>query len=70
MSDKYSVGFHTAQELERAKSKGQMIGWAQGAVVTFVGLLLLNLIGWIPTLLILVLVGLLGFKLLTKGKEG
>ena len=69
MADKYSVQLHTTRDLERAKTKGQVIGWVQGAAVTFGGLLLLKFIGWIPTLLILAVVGFLGYKLLTMGKD-
>lgn len=52
MSDSNLPQLHTRQELENARTKGQVIGWAQGAAVAVGGILLMSLIGWVPTLVI------------------
>lgn len=36
------------KDLERARLKGQVIGWLQGAAVGVAGMILLKLVGWIP----------------------
>jgi MFS superfamily sulfate permease-like transporter len=52
VSDSNLPQLHTRQELENARTKGQVIGWVQGAVVAVGGMLLAGLIGWIPALAI------------------
>jgi len=60
---------YTKQEVERAKDTAQIVGWAQGAGVVIGGLVLWNLLGWIPLLIVIVAVGWLMVKLLGGKKE-
>lgn len=69
MFDKRPIKLHSSQDLEHAKTKGQVIGWAQGAAVTFIALFLFKLVGWIPALVILILLGFLGYKFVKRGKS-
>jgi len=66
MFDKLPTIKRSSSALEHAKTKGQVIGWIQGSAVTFIGLFLFKLIGWIPALLILMLLGFLGYKFVKK----
>jgi hypothetical protein len=58
---------YSQQDLENARTKGQIIGWMQGGAVGVGGMIVLGYIGWIPAL---VAVGLGGFVLykLMSGK--
>lgn len=60
---------YTKKELERAKDTAQVVGWLQGAGVVVGGLILWNLLGWIPLLIVVVAVGWALVKLLGGGKE-
>ena len=55
---------YTDTDVSNARTKGQLIGWVQGAVVTFAGLWVLKLVGWIPMIIIIGVVGLLAAKVL------
>ena len=57
---------HTDQDLELARSKGQMIGWAQGAGAVIAVSLVISLIGWIPTVLVLGAVGYLIYRVVKQ----
>jgi hypothetical protein len=57
---------YTDKELELARSKGQVIGWAQGAGAVIAVGLIFSLIGWIPTVLVLGGVGYLVYRMLKK----
>jgi hypothetical protein len=62
---------YSQKDVDNARTKGQLIGWVQGALVGIGGFLLLGLIGWIPTLLILGVGGFLLYKLLSgPSKDG
>ncbi len=69
MADKYETSIYTKRQLDNARIKGQVKGWVQGAVSTFLFLLLLNFLGWIPAILILGLLGFMGYKIFTAGKN-
>ena len=60
---------HTDQELEIARTKGQVIGWLQGAAAVIVGGVILNMLGWIPTLVVVGLGGFIAYKVLSKSKD-
>ncbi len=60
----FDLALHTRRDLERARNRGQMIGWVQGAGVVIVGGMVLNLLGWIPTLLVVGGVAYVLYKLL------
>ncbi len=38
----------TKHELEKARTKGQVLGWVQGAGAVFVVGVVLRFVGWIP----------------------
>jgi len=59
---------HTPTEVENARTKGQVIGWIQGAGVTIATIWVLKLVGWIPALLVVGVLGFVAFKLLFRRK--
>lgn len=69
MSEKYETSIYTKKQLDGARIKGQVKGWVQGAVSTFLFLLLMKFVGWIPALLVLGGVGYLGYRIFSAGKE-
>ena len=60
---------YTEKDLARAKQTSKLIGWAQGAGVVIGGGIVLNLLGWIPTLLVVGGVGYVGYRLLASGSD-
>lgn len=60
---------YTKSDLEKARTKGQLIGWVQGGAVVLAGALLLSVLGWIPTLLVLGAGGFLLYKLTSSPKR-
>jgi hypothetical protein len=53
MADRNSlVPVHTHQELENARTRGQVVGWLQGAGAMVLLGLALKFVGWIPLILI------------------
>ena len=60
---------YSQTDVENARTKGQLIGWFQAAAVLVGGWFVLGLIGWIPTLIVVAVVGVIGVKLLF-GKKG
>jgi hypothetical protein len=54
---------YSQKDVENARTKGQVIGWVQGAVVGIAGMILLGLVGWMPTLVILGIGGFVLYKL-------
>ena len=68
MPSKYETAVYTREQLENARTKGQLIGWAQGAVSVGILLFLLNFLGWIPLLFVGGLVGFGAFRFITRKK--
>jgi hypothetical protein len=67
MSEKTDlVPRYTKTDLENARTKGQLIGWLQGAGVAFGVLLVVGLIGWIPAVLLAVGAAAVLYKLLKR----
>ena len=60
---------YSQTDLDNARTKGQIVGWIQGGIATFAILLALRLLGWLPTLIVVAVVGFLGVKLLTRQKQ-
>ncbi len=60
---------YTKDELEVARTKGQVIGWIQGAAVVVLGGMVLKLVGWIPALAAVGLVGFIAYKLFSRRKD-
>ena len=58
-------GLYTRTDIENARTKGQLIGWVQGVLIGVGGVMLLGLIGWIPTLIVGGLVAFGIYKLLS-----
>lgn len=69
MSEHHELTPATKQELENAKTKGQVIGFAQGVGATVLLGVVLKFLGWIPLLLAGGAVVWIGYKLLTRHKE-
>jgi hypothetical protein len=71
--DEYTGGAdlvrYTPEELESAKNRAQLIGWAQGGGAVILGGIVLNLLGWIPTLLVAGGVVYVLYKLLSKSSD-
>ena len=67
-SGKYEMAVFTQEQLENARTKGQLTGWVQGAASVGIFLLLLQFLGWIPLILIAGVVGFAGFKWLSRKK--
>lgn len=61
--------YHTDDDLELARTKGQVVGWIQGGGAIILGGVVLNLLGWVPTLLVLGAVGWIAYKLVTKAAK-
>ena len=60
---------YSRTDVDNARMKGQVVGWVQGAVVAIAGWFLLGILGWLPVLILVVVVGALGVKLLLGKKE-
>jgi MFS superfamily sulfate permease-like transporter len=63
MSD---LQLYSKTDLENARTKGQVIGWAQGAGTLLLFMLGMSVIGWIPMLIVIGILVFLGAKLLGK----
>ncbi len=57
---------YTERDISRARRKGKAIGWLQGGGVVIAGGMILNFLGWIPTVLVIVVVAYGVFRLLSK----
>ena len=60
---------YTERDLERARRRGRAAGWLQGAALVIAGGFVLKLLGWIPSVLVLGVVGYLLYRLFGRGKE-
>ena len=62
---------YSRAQLESARNRGQLIGWVQGGGAVLLGGIVLNLLGWIPTILVVGAVGWVLYKLLSRsGDDG
>ena len=66
MSSRHPLTQPSKEELEAARTKGQLIGWIQGAGAMFVFGMVLKSIGWIPLIAVAGLGLFVGYKLLKK----
>jgi len=57
---------YTNRDLARARRRGKIVGWLQGGAAVLLFGIGYSLIGWIPTLLVLGLVGFVVYRLLRK----
>jgi hypothetical protein len=69
MSDRHALTTPTKQELQNARTKGQVIGWIQGAGAVLALGIAIKFLGWIPVILVGGAVVYLGYKLLSGGKS-
>ena len=53
---------YTQKDVERARTKGELVGLVKGVAVGVGGFLLLGIIGWIPTLAVLGVGGFVFWK--------
>lgn len=60
---------YTEKEVERAKRSSKIVGWIQGAGVVLGGAIVWNMLGWIPTVLVVGAVGYVGYKLLSRSPD-
>ncbi len=61
--------YHSSQDLELARTKGQVVGWIQGGAAVIVGGILLNLLGWVPAVIVVGVVAWVAYKLVTRAAE-
>ena len=52
MTDRESLTVATRQDLDNARTKGQVVGWVQGAGAVLLLGIVLNLAGWIPVVVV------------------
>jgi hypothetical protein len=60
---------YTEKQLERARNRERLVGWAQGAGAVVAAAVLWNLLGWIPVLLVLLAVGWVVVKLVSGSDD-
>ncbi len=53
---------YTRKDVDNARTKGELLGFLKGGVVGVVGMLLLGVIGWIPTLAVIGVGGFVVYK--------
>jgi len=54
---------YTQKDVERARTKGELVGLLKGVAVGVAGVFLFGVIGWIPTLAVLGVGGFVLYKL-------
>jgi len=59
---------YTKKDVDRARTKGELVGWIKGGVVGVVGMLLAGVIGWIPTLAVIGVGGFVVYKVFSGPK--
>lgn len=68
MASEYKTAIYTHEQLENARTKGQVIGWVQGGAAVGTLLFLLQFIGWIPLILVASMLAFAGFKVASRKK--
>ncbi|MGB0649949.1 MAG: hypothetical protein ACPG8N_00445 [Rhodothermales bacterium] len=68
MATEYKTAIDTHDQLENARTKGQVIGWVQGGAAVGALLFLLQFIGWIPLIAVASLLAFMGFKIASRKK--
>jgi hypothetical protein len=61
---------YTENDVQRARTKGKVVGWLQGGTAVVIGAMVLNVVGWIPALAIVGVVAWVAYKLLSKPDAG
>ena len=60
---------YTRKDVDKARTKGELVGWVKGTAVGVVGMLLLGVVGWIPTLAVMGVGGFVLYKLFSGPKK-
>jgi len=60
---------YTRKDVDSARTKGELVGWVKGTALGVVGMLLLGVIGWIPTLAVVGVGGFALYKLFSGPKR-
>ena len=60
---------YTDTDISRAHQRGKMVGWLQAGAVVVGGSIVLNLLGWIPTILAVGAVTWVGYKWMTRSSS-
>lgn len=60
---------YSQNDVERARLKGQIVGWLQGAAIVAGGAFLLSVIGWVPTIAAVGIGGYVLYKLVSRGSR-
>lgn len=60
---------YTKKDVDNARTKGELLGFLKGGVVGVVGMLLLGVIGWIPTLAVIGVGGFVVYKVFSGPKK-
>jgi len=68
MATEYKTAIYTHDQLENARTKGQVIGWVQEGAAVGALLFLLQFIGWIPLIAVASLLAFMGFKIASRKK--
>lgn len=68
MATEYKTAIYTHEQLENARTKGQIVGWVQGGASVGALLFLLQFMGWIPLIAIASLLAFVGFKAVRRKK--
>lgn len=55
---------YSDSDIARARRQGKAVGWVQGGVAVIVGGMVLNLLGWVPTVLVVGGLAYLAYRLL------
>jgi len=61
---------YTRRDVDKARTKGELVGWMKGGAVGVVGMLLLGVIGWIPTVAVIAAGGFILYKLFSGPAKG
>jgi hypothetical protein len=60
---------YTKKDVDNAHTKWELVGWIKGGVVGVVGMLLLGVIGWIPTVAVIGVGGFAVYKVFSGPKK-
>jgi len=61
---------HTQRDIEKARKRYRMLGRVEGAVAVVAFGAIMNLLGWIPSVLVVAIIGFVVWKLVSKVKSG
>ncbi|MDA0683656.1 MAG: hypothetical protein O3A57_04445 [Bacteroidetes bacterium] len=68
MASEYKTAIYTHEQVENARTKGQLVGWVQGGLAVGGLLFLLQFIGWIPLIGVAGLVLFAGYRFTQRKK--